>query len=120
MKIIGRTLAILAAALLIVGATVAIVQNTASASLAPGRAEFRQPPANLSAEDAGGASFAGARPPRGADHGAGGSSLFGLLEVAKNLGIIAVIVAVVAGAGSLLRSGRQRSQRPAESAGAPQ
>ncbi|HEX5689999.1 MAG TPA: hypothetical protein VFX76_08350 [Roseiflexaceae bacterium] len=86
MKLIARTLAIVMLALLVVGATIAIVGTGSTASAAQA-GEVRQPPEGLEGAN-------GAGRPEG--HGDGGASLFGVAEVGMDLGIIGVIVAVVA------------------------
>lgn len=109
MRVITRTLIILAAALVVVGATMAY----ASSGLAGGPASFergrggfeRQPPPG---------SHAGGRPESGdrragfGDHHEGGRGLFAAAEMVKNLVIIAAIIAVVALLSRLTRGLRPR------------
>jgi hypothetical protein len=103
MKLIARTLAVLTVALLVVGATIAIVGTRSAAQAAPAGAEIRQRPAGANGAE---------RPDR---HGEGGASLFGAVEVGMNLIIIGVIVAAV----SLVRR-VALGRRPAGSAGRQQ
>ena len=103
MKIIGRTLVILAAALVVVGITFAVARSGYLTSAA------RQgPPSGFSQGQAGASQGTGARggPGRG-ERGSGG--LFALFEVGKNLGIIAVIVAIVAPMSYVLSRRKQRT-----------
>ncbi|MEI7771784.1 MAG: hypothetical protein WCI67_17460 [Chloroflexales bacterium] len=113
MKIVTRTLIILAAALLVVGATLAVV--SAGGASGPGGPGFgrdgfgRQPPAG-SVE---GQRRPGALPGGGAGFGdrgrEGGRGSFSAFEILKNLVIITVIIAFV----SLLNQagGRRRPRR---------
>lgn len=106
MHMFGRILAILAAALVVVGITFAVARSGYLTNTT------RQgPPSGFTQGQAGSPQ---ARGPRGGgDSGAGG--LFALFEVGKNLGIIAVIVAVVAPISHVLskRKQRNRSERRA-------
>ncbi|MFN8569218.1 MAG: hypothetical protein U0Z44_17240 [Kouleothrix sp.] len=91
MKLIGRTLVILTAAMLVVGATWALV-GAGFGGGAPGdareRRAFEQRPA--------GQPGAGRARPGGFEREGGrGPSLFGAGEIVKDLVIIAVIVAIV-------------------------
>lgn len=98
MKIISRTLVILAAALVVVGITFAVARSGYLTSAA------RQgPPSGFSQGQAGASQGTGVR----AERGAGG--LFALFEVGKNLGIIAVIVAIVAPISYVLSRRKQRN-----------
>jgi hypothetical protein len=108
MKLIARTLAIVMLTLLVVGATIAIVGTSGTASAAPGRAEVRQPPEGF-AGDANSAQ----RP----DHGEGGASLFGIAEVGMDLGIIGVIIAGVAFVKRLVFGRRPRTRGAAVTSG---
>ncbi|MBK9712687.1 MAG: hypothetical protein IPO81_15455 [Kouleothrix sp.] len=95
MKIVARTLAILAAALLVVGATYVYASSSSAAGFEE-RGGFGRPQIGEQG------------PPGGFDHGGfdrergGGPSLFGIGEVIKNFVIIGVIVAVVSLATRLL------------------
>jgi hypothetical protein len=96
MRLIGRTLAILFAALLVAGATYAL----GGAGLAGGTSGG--PP---------GAAVTSGGPPAGFQAGEGhrhggdrdGGGIFGALEVGKNLAIMAIIVALVGGGAALAR-----------------
>jgi hypothetical protein len=116
MRILARTLIILAAAAAVAGGLFAVAQSSYTQTLfpaGPARSALAegQPPANAQA--------AGSLPPRdGADFGRpnheGGRSpsLFGAVEVVKNLAIISIIVAIV----SLMRRpwrGRRPTTPPA-------
>jgi len=131
-KTLGRLLLILAAALVIVGATYGLAQAGFLRNLMGGRGELfefeggeggrlRGPEAGFEprlrpgGEDASG-QFGQARPERfgaqGRDGGREGGSLFGVGEVVKNLAIIGVIVLAVVAltvAGDWLR---RRWRRP--------
>ncbi|KPV52248.1 hypothetical protein SE17_16615 [Kouleothrix aurantiaca] len=112
MKLIARTLAILAAALLIVGITYGVTQASGSQSSAAGEmpAQFAQAaPSGTSAASSTSTSST-AQPTRG-EHSES-ASLFGLVEVAKNLVIVGVITAVVAGSKRLFTRRNPRSGGP--------
>jgi len=97
MRLLGRTLAILFAALLVAGATYAL----GSAGLI-GSASGGPPGAAVTSDGgppAGSQAGEGHRP--GDDRESGG--IFGALEVGKNLAIMAIIVALVAGSAALFR-----------------
>jgi hypothetical protein len=95
MKLIGRILVLLLAALLVAGGTYALGNAGLLGSTAGG------PPA--------GASFNGGTPPSGSfqGHGSGGEHASGgagaLVEIGKNLSVIAVIVALVASGMALVQ-----------------
>ena len=114
MKIIGRTLAILAAALLVCGAAYALAQSSGTASGFPERGGFaRQQAGGPSAGQDGFGGTERGRFPGGPDGERGrGMSLFGAVEVARNLAIIAVIVAIGAPIAALAR--RRRSGKPGQ------
>ena len=114
MKIIGRTLAILAAALLVCGAAYALAQSGGTASdFREGGGFARSQPG----QQEGRSSF-GQDGFRGSDRGRfpgefgreRGMSLFGIGEVVKNLAIIAVIIAIGAPIAGLLR--KRRPDKP--------
>lgn len=116
MKIIGRTLAILAAALAVAGITFALARNGLIASGRGGRPERGafgpsgqfQPQRGL---PPGGAPFGSGEFRGGPDHEGGrGASLFGVVEIVKNLVIMGAIIAVV----SMLmrRLPAQRDRKP--------
>ncbi|NTU81025.1 MAG: hypothetical protein HGA45_16860 [Chloroflexales bacterium] len=105
MQIVTRTLTILVAALLVVGATMALGQSGALSSLSSGG-----PPASSQVQATSGTDAAasdsttmGAPPARGGNHEEGGMSLAGAVSIGKNLGIIGAIVAVIALATGLVR-----------------
>ena len=97
MRILARTLAILAAAFVVAGGVFALAQSSFAQTLFPARpargagVEGRPPAtADIGPTSNGGAAF------RGHEHEGGRSpSLFGAVEVLKNLVIISIIVAVV-------------------------
>jgi hypothetical protein len=103
MKLIGRIIAILALALVVIGILLAFASSS-SASSTSGAMPERPAAAEVSATTAG----AGNAPARSHEE-ASGFSLFGAVEVLKNLVVVGVIVALVANAKRLL--GRKR--RPA-------
>jgi hypothetical protein len=102
MKIIGRTLIILAAALVVVGITFAIGRSSGAAGTNTGRPRGQFVPGQP-----GGPPGRGFPEGRGPD-GAGAPWYFGLMEVGKNLVILGVIVTV-----GTLSLGRMRRRRPA-------
>ena len=93
MKIIARILIILLAASVVVGATWALTRNNANAQFAPGEGRFRPDGGDFNGQGFG----PGQRPEGfregGFDRGRRGSFL--PLGWIKNIGLIAVIVAVV-------------------------
>ncbi|MEI7772776.1 MAG: hypothetical protein WCI67_22495 [Chloroflexales bacterium] len=115
MKVLGRTLAILFAALLVSGAAYAL----GSAGLAGGAASG--PPGSAVARDGGPpAGFQAGEGHRPGGDREGGGGVFGALEVGKNLAIMAIIVALVAGGAALARRiwpGPRGQEPPAASAG---
>lgn len=110
MKLLGKILVILIAALMVAGATLALDNSGALSSLTGGRGgEGRDNWAEGAPADAGTAFAAGQRPERGGDHGAGGGNLAeSLLGVARNLGLIAAVVAGVWLLGWLARQATTR------------
>jgi uncharacterized protein with LGFP repeats len=106
MRILARTLAILAAALVVAGGTFALgrssyAQSQFPARPAPGVEGSPAPAAND------GAAF------RGHDHQGGRSpSLFGAVEVFKNLAIVSIIVVVVSLARRAWRGRRPDTPTP--------
>lgn len=102
MKLIARTFAILAAALVVAGLTFAVAQSSYARALFParaGRGEFAAE-GRLRAQGAPGAPIGNAAARGGRADGFGreaarGPSVAGLGEVLKNLAIIGVIVALV-------------------------
>jgi len=118
MKTLYRTLAILAAALVIVGALLAISstsQATNSESI-PERSAIAQSQANGSAgSSSSGAS--GAAEPFGHDE-ASGPSLGGLAGVLKNLAVVAAIITIVS-QGKRLLSRKRPPDEPAPRQSAP-
>lgn len=111
MKIVARTLAILAAALLVVGATY-VYASSGSAAGFEERGGFGRPQIGEQGRPGG---FDGAGFPERGGHGRdGGPSLFGIGEVIKNFAIIGVIVAIVSLATRLLprRPAGSGSRRP--------
>ncbi len=120
MKIIARTFAILAVAALIVGGLLALGATTslASGGERPDFAAAAQ--ASASATDTASATASGtasdtssttstAAPPH--REGGEGASLFGAVEILKNLAIVGVITAIVAG-GKRLLGRRPPAPRP--------
>jgi hypothetical protein len=120
MKILLRTLIILAAALVVVGGLYAFAQSPAGQAMraaGPGGHEGG-PPAGFESrrfEGAPGAGFPGGERPGGFDghegRGGHGPSLLGLVEVGKNLAIVAVSVILVALGARLLQLGRRDRPR---------
>ena len=109
MKLVGRTVAIVLAALLVCGATYAL--GTAGL-LGSGRGEFRERQRAGQTNATGTQLETQAQPPQGqfpegfegrGRGGREGGGLFGLFEVGKSLAIVALIVAVVASAQSMIR-----------------
>jgi len=116
MKLLGKIVVILAAALLVVGGTLALEKNGALSSLTAGGPGER--PAGAPA-DFDGDFAAGQRPERGGEFG-GGDFRGGegardwtgsLLSMGRNLGIIAAVVAGVALLGWLARQATQATTR---------
>ena len=117
MKLLGKIVVILLAALLVAGGTLALENSGALSSLTGGRGpggEVRGEWAGDEAANADSAFAARERPERGEFHGEGrggegGGNLAGsLLGMARNLGIVA---AVVAGVGLLGWLSRQAATR---------
>jgi hypothetical protein len=98
MKLIGRIIAILALALVVIGILLAFVSSS-SASSTGGAMPERPAAAEAIATTAGDA-------PARSHEEASGFSLFGAVEVLKNLVVVGMIVAIVANAKRLL--GRKR------------
>jgi hypothetical protein len=97
MKILGRTLAIFCAAMIVVGITFAVVGSSASATPSPAIAEQGASQVQSSAASD---SAAQSRHPeyRGPAHeGDRAPNLFGVIEVVQNLVIVGVIIAIVSG-----------------------
>lgn len=120
MKIIARTFAILAFAAVIVGGLLTLGATT---SLASGgeRPDFAAAQAQASGTTGATASSttsatsstdttSAAMPPRG--EGGEGASLFGAVEILKNLAIVGVITAIVAGGKRLLGRRGPPAPRP--------
>lgn len=106
MKIIGRIIAILAAALAIAGATFALAGSSSAA--APNgnfaaRRGFEQQPGGAGGE------FGRGDVPGGLERGRP-AGLFGASELVKNLIIVGVIVAIVAPLARLIRRGRPKPE----------
>jgi hypothetical protein len=115
MKLIARTLVILAAALLVCGATFVLGSTSAAQALFPARrgreVVSEQRPAEIGP---GPVDSAGTAPPGTGRRGPGGSrgrGGFAMLEVLQSLAIVAVIVAVVA---PVLRVTRRRTKAPSQ------
>ncbi len=117
MKIIGRTLAILAAALAVAGITFALAQNGLISAGRGGRPDrgafsqggqfqpgFDQPPGDAPFDHGNFQS----RPDR---EGGRGASLFGAVEIVKNLAIMGLIVAIVTLLMRRLPTARDRKPR---------
>jgi hypothetical protein len=104
MKTVFRTLIILAAALAVVAGLSAFAQSSLGQSFASASGHEVGPPPGLADGSA-----AGQRPEGGEGHG---PSLFGLVEVGKNLAIIAVSVTLVALGARMLARGRRDEPRP--------
>jgi len=118
MKTIYRTLAILAAALVIVGVLLVLSSTslTTNSDSIPERSAIVQSQANGSAGSSSSGASGAAAP---FDHDkASGPSLAGLVEVLKSLGIVAVIITIVSQGKRLLNRKRpperlaQRQTRP--------
>lgn len=111
MKLIGRTLAILVAALLVCGVTYAIGNSGIGAGFGGQRGDFgdRQFSAPAASGAAQGTTATGAvqpqrrQRPEGERGGRDGGGLFAFVEVGQSFVIIAIIVAVVAGAQSYIK-----------------
>jgi len=109
MQILVRTLIILVVALAVSGATFGLVQSGAVSSIPAGA----RPADRFVQGEAGGAAAlsgqqaaqSGASGPRGGvgREGRGGFSLFGLADVLRSFGVVAVIVALSALAGRIRR-----------------
>jgi len=118
MKLLGKIVVILAAALMVVGGTLALEKNGALSSLtAGGPGERGERPAGAPA-DFDGDFAAGQRPERGGEFGGdfrGGEGARdwtgSLLSMGRNLGIIAAVVAGVALLGWLARQATQATTR---------
>ncbi len=121
MKIIVRTLIILGAALVVVAGLTAFAQSSAGQALRSAEVGGHGPrhaggghegdfAGSPSAEGTNGIPFFGDERPAGfagrGEHGDSGPSLFGLVEVAKNLAIVAVSVILIVVGGRMLRLGR--------------
>ncbi len=109
MKLIARTFAILAAALAVVG--VAFALNHSSSATANAQREMPPEFAQAATTSTSGSSTAQPAHDPGGEHNQS-ASLFGLAEVAKNLVIVGVITAVVAGAKRLFQRRNPRSGGP--------
>lgn len=97
MKVLGRIVIIVAAALMVVGATVVFANSGAAASVvgSPGRGAGVERQAPEAAAGQAPPADRG-RPERGADGGRGGGGwLAGLAEVGRTVGVMAVIIAGV-------------------------
>ena len=114
MKIISRTLAILAAALLVCGAAYALAQSSGTTSSFPERGGFERRGQLEGGPPLGQGGFGGPeRGPFPGDFGRErGMSLFGAVEVFRNLAIIAVIIAIAAPIAGRLR--KRRTDKPAQ------
>ena len=113
MKLLGKIVVILLAALMVAGATLALDNSGALSSLTGGGAGERGERPAGAPTDADSAFAAGERPERGQGGGGrggegGGNWLSSLGGLARNLGLIA---AVVAGVWLLGRLGRQATTR---------
>jgi hypothetical protein len=99
MRIIGRIVAICAAAVLVAGITFGLAQSSSAQSLAPA---WPAQSAAAQSQSSGGtidasSDRASGRPAHGPGHeGNRSPSLFGALEIVKDLAIIGIIVALVA------------------------
>jgi hypothetical protein len=101
MRTILRTLVILAAALAVSGIAFGVVQSSGAQSLGPARSMQGVAAGGTNNADSAGA---GDARPGGLEHeGHRSASLFGALEIVKDLVIIAIIVALVALATRLTR-----------------
>jgi hypothetical protein len=99
MRIIGRTLAILAAAMIVVGITFGFTESSGASALAPARPAHNAEAQSQSADGTIDASTAGRTGLPAGEFGHGhnrSASLFGAVEIVKNLVIIGIIVALVA------------------------
>lgn len=98
MRIIGRIIVILTAALLVVGVTFAFSRSSSTTGTNAGfpqRGEFTPGQSSVTAGSGTAQENGGFRP--GAERGRGGAGgFFNLFEVGKNLGVIAIIIAIVA------------------------
>ena len=121
MKLIGRTLAILAAALIVVGATFALGNSGMLGGFGgPGGGEFRE---RQTAGATTGTAAQGTRPQRGEGGGfreggreGGPGGFFAIAELGKSVGVIGVIVALVAfGRGVIQRRWPKKGARLTES-----
>ena len=102
MRIIRRTLAILAAALVVIGITFGFAQSSNAQSLSRPR-----PARSAAAQGRPAGEFSGA-PGRGFEHeGNRSPSLFGAIEIVKDLAVVGIIVALV----TLMTRARRR-RRP--------
>jgi hypothetical protein len=111
MKIIGRTLAILAAALVIVGALLAFASSSYTTGLGSGMPDRPAVVQTSTTETATNGGAAAASATAGFHHAeASGASLFGIVEVLKNLIIVGVIITIVALGKRLLGRKRQPGQ----------
>ena len=114
MKLLGKIVVILAAALLVVGGTLALEKNGALGSLtAGGPSERGERPAGAPA-DFDGDFAAGQRPERGGEFGGGEGArdwTGSLLSMGRNLGIVAAVVAGVTLLGWLARQATQATTR---------
>lgn len=111
MKIFGRTFAILAVAALIVGAllTLGATTSLASGGERPDFAAAAQTQTDTASGTASAASSTTSAAPR-QHEGEQGASLFGFVEVLKNLVIVGVITAIVTGGKRMF--GRKRPPSP--------
>jgi hypothetical protein len=92
MKLIARILAILAAALVVVGVTFAISQTSFAQSTLPAMPD-------RAAQASSTATQVSATPPQrgpGGEHGGQGMSLFGAIDLLQNVVVVGAIVAMVA------------------------
>ncbi len=114
MKLVGKIVVILAAALMVVGGTLALEKSGALSGLtAGGPGERGERPAGAPA-DFDGAFAAGQRPGRGGEFGGGEGArdwAGSLLSMGRNLGIVAAVVAGVALLGWLARQATQTTTR---------
>lgn len=113
MKLIGRTLVILAAALVVVGATFGVSRSSLASGMRSFPAEGPRAGQQLVNREQGQASGVQSAAPRferggfeGREGRPGGSAIFGILGVLKNVMVIGAIVAGV----SLVSRLMQRSQ----------
>jgi hypothetical protein len=118
MKTLYRTFAILAAALVIVGALIAFSSTSSGTSPSgmPQRNPIVQSQVNSSGASSSSATSGAAEP---FEHdSASGPSLAGLAEVLKNLGLVAVIIAIVSQSKRLL-SRKRPPDKPVRRQSAP-